>query len=267
MAFGAAVLTAIIDASRGDVGMTASGRGNSMVGAAALVASALVYSLFRVRTTVHLRAHPASRLNLARMCWMGGISALMLLVDVALGGPSAATLRRVGHVKPAQWALMALGVFISGFLSASLQFEAMRTITAAKAQPFAALQPLFAGLFGFAALREPVSAGTAVGGLLMVGAALLACGDREAAGAAQTDAAESAVAVEEPGLAEAHAVSALPPLISPLDAIEGEMLGEMVHPPPPPAAKPKPKSGTLSAAAVAAALAVVAKAQARKRRV
>lgn len=264
MAFGAAVLTAIIDASRGDVGMSASSRGNSVVGAAALVASALVYSLFRVRTTVHLRCHPASRLNLARMCWMGGISAFMLLVDVALGGPSAGTLRRVGHIKPAQWALMGCGVFISGFLSASLQFEAMRTITAAKAQPFAALQPLFAGLFGFAALREPVSAGTAVGGLLMIGAALLACADEDAAGAAETDAAKSAKAGEDPELAEAHAVSALPPLISPLDAIEGEMLDEIVHRPPPPAAKPKRKAGALSAvAAVATALTAVA--QTRKR--
>jgi uncharacterized membrane protein len=258
MAFGAAVLTAIIDAARGDVGVSSSGRGNSILGAAALVASALVYSLYRVRTTVHLRVHQASRLNLARMCWMGGISAVMLIVDVALGGPSAATLRRVGHIKPAQWLLMACGVFISGFLSASLQFEAMRTISAAKAQPFAALQPLFAGLFGFAALREPVSAGTAVGGLLMIGAALMACAEEE------TSANGSPQAGDDREQAEAHAAVAHPPFIATLDAIEGEMLDEVVHPQPPPPAKPKRKTGALSAAAVTAALAAIA--QGRKRR-
>ena len=83
---------------------------------------------------------------------------------------------------------MAAGVCVSGFISASVQFEAMRFLSAAKAQPFSALQPypnpnpnpspspnpnpnpnpnphqaqpfsalqpLFAGLFGYAALGEP----------------------------------------------------------------------------------------------------------------
>jgi len=250
MAFGAAVLTAVIDAVRGGAGGD-----SSFAGAAALVASAWVDSIYRVRTTAYLRTHAAGRLNLARMLWMGGLSALALLADVAAGGPSAATLRRVGNVKPAQWALMASGVFISGFFSASLQFEAMRTISAAKSQPFAALQPLFAGIFGFFALRESVSLGTMLGGLLMVGAALVACGDEEADLAAVADAAVSAEAAEDPGMAESHAVSALPPLDSPLDTIEGEMLDEIVHqmeePPAPPPKRRRPRPAEVLAAALA----------------
>ena len=74
---------------------------------------------------------------------------------------------------------MAAGVCVSGFISASVQFEAMRFLSAAKAQPFSALQPLFAGLFGYAALGEPVSLGTWIGGVLMIGAALLGCTDAD----------------------------------------------------------------------------------------
>mmetsp|Transcript_33281 Transcript_33281/g.107481 ORF Transcript_33281/g.107481 Transcript_33281/m.107481 type:complete len:485 (-) Transcript_33281:35-1489(-) len=251
LAFGAAALTAAVDYARGGGG---EGGGGSLPGAVALVASAWVDSVYRVRTTVHLRTHAAEALNLARMCWMGALSAGIFAADVAAGGASAATLRRIGHVRPAQWALMGGGVFVSGFLSASLQFEAMRTISAAKSQPFAALQPLFAGLFGVALLREEVSLGTAVGGLLMIGAALVACGDEEAEEAAASDAAASAEAEEDPELAEAHAASALPPLVAPLDAIEGEMLDEVVHPPEP---RPDPRARRLRpTGAVAAVLAV-----------
>lgn len=261
MAFGAAVLTALIDAMRGDVGSGGAG-GSSFSGAAALVASAWAYAIYRVRTTVHLHTYAAERLNLARMRWMGGISALMLLVDVAAGGPSAQTLRRISHIKSAQWMLMAAGVFISGFLSASLQFEAMRSISAAKAQPFAALQPLFAGIFGYVGLHEPISVGTAVGGMLMISAALLACADEEAVEAAEADAEASAEALDDPERAEAHAISSLPPLDAPLELIEGEMLDEMVHPPPE-ATKPKRRVSPLGA--VAAVAAIGALVEARKR--
>ena len=74
---------------------------------------------------------------------------------------------------------MAAGVFVSGFVSAMLQFEAMRVIPAASAQPFAALQPFFAALFGLVALGEPLTVGTTAGAFIMIGSALLACSERD----------------------------------------------------------------------------------------
>ncbi|EOD35425.1 hypothetical protein EMIHUDRAFT_449214 [Emiliania huxleyi CCMP1516] len=203
LAFGAAALTAAVDYARGGGG---EGGGGSLPGAVALVASAWAEMGGDTGGAGHDLLSPPPQtqaLNLARM---------------------------IGHVRPAQWALMGGGVFVSGFLSASLQFEAMRTISAAKSQPFAALQPLFAGLFGVALLREEVSLGTAVGGLLMIGAALVACGDEEAEEAAASDAAASA------------------------EAEAGEMLDEVVHPPEP---RPDPRARRLRpTGAVAAVLAV-----------
>ena len=168
LAFGAAVLVAVVDGIQDGGGMTSAAL--NLRGAAALVVSALrwleliaslseplmafdgfrpqvgafLYGWFRVRTTVHLQSVSAASLNLLRMCYMGAISTALMLLDVARGGPSAATVRRIRHIPLAQFGLMALGVFVPGFLSSSIQFEAMRSISAAKAQPFAALQPLFA---------------------------------------------------------------------------------------------------------------------------
>ena len=175
LAFGAAVLVAVVDGIQDGGGMTTAAL--NLRGAAALVVRALrrleliaslseliaslseplmafdgfrpqvgafLYAWFRVRTTVHLRSVSAASLNLLRMCYMGAISTAVMLLDVARGGSSAATVGRIRHIPLAQFGLMALGVFVPGFLSSSIQFEAMRSISAAKAQPFAALQPLFA---------------------------------------------------------------------------------------------------------------------------
>ena len=157
---------------------------------------------------------------------MGALSTAMLLMDVALGGPSRGTLANIRHIPAAQWALMAGGVCVSGFISASLQFEAMCSLSAAKAQPFAALQPLFAGVFGYMALREPVSTGTSIGGLLMIGAALLGCSDSDE----DDEPAAKVVSVKE--VLEAptpeQTVSTFP-LTSRLEMVEGALAEEVIH--------------------------------------
>ena len=222
LSFGAAVTVAIIDSVHSPVGAAVM----DLKGAAALVASAVMYAGFRVRTTRHLRTVSATSLNLLRMCWMGALSTAMLLMDVALGGPSRGTLANIRHIPAAQWALMAGGVCVSGFISASLQFEAMCSLSAAKAQPFAALQPLFAGVFGYMALREPVSTGTSIGGLLMIGAALLGCSDSDE----DDEPAAKVVSVKE--VLEAptpeQTVSTFP-LTSRLEMVEGALAEEVIH--------------------------------------
>ena len=110
-----------------------------VLGATATVLSACIYGLCRVRTQLHLRSYSAADLNGCRMLQMALQSAVLVLADVARGGPSAGTVRRLGSVSPAQWALLALSVFLSAFVASSLQFEAQRIIPAANAQPFLAL--------------------------------------------------------------------------------------------------------------------------------
>ena len=171
----------------------------------------------------------------------------MLLLDVACGGRSRTTLTQLRRIPAAQWALMAAGVCVSGFISASVQFEAMRFLSAAKAQPFAALQPLFAGIFGWIVLREPVSLGTAAGGVLMVAAALLGCADEAED--------EPEVAVTDVGaidVATPDVTTSVFPLESRLDVVEGAIVDEVVHPLPP--ARRRGLRPTLPAIAIALSL-------------
>ena len=175
IAFVAAVVTTLVESGPGQ----AHGAGShDYLAQAALIASSFFFGIGRVRTHAHLRTHRAESLNTARMVCMGAMSVVPLLFDLASGGSSRTTLTRLHKVLPVQWALMGLSVFLSAFVASSLQFMALDTIPAANAQPFAALQPLFAALWSILFLSEPISAGAAVGGLLMVAATLLACSDR-----------------------------------------------------------------------------------------
>lgn len=62
-------------------------------------------------------------------------------------------------------------------MAGALQFEALRFIPAAAAQPFYALQPLFAAGWGWLVLHEPLPPSALGCGAVMVGAAVLASGD------------------------------------------------------------------------------------------
>eukprot|EP00908_Phaeocystis_cordata_P022569 Transcript_4988.p1 GENE.Transcript_4988~~Transcript_4988.p1 ORF type:complete len:524 (-),score=26.68 Transcript_4988:16-1452(-) len=260
LSFGAAITVAIIDSAHGGGGAAVL----DLKAAAALVASAVVYAGFRVRTTSHLRTVSATSLNLLRMCWMGAISTAMLLVDVALGGPSRGAFAKIRHIPAAQWALMAGGVCTSGFISASLQFEAMRSLPAAKAQPFAALQPLFAGVFGYMALGEPISMGTSIGGLLMIGAALLGCSD---SGDDDGPVAEAGLVEEVLDAPTPEQTASTFPLTSRLELVEGALADEVIHEllegSNPPARRWNPSAPLPLAGAVALILVLLGKARAK----
>ena len=151
VAFAAAVISCVADGGVSGSG-SGGGGGHDLVGQAALIASAFGFAVFRVRTQQQLKHHKAEALNLARMVCMGGISVLLLLVDVLFGGGSATTIKRLHHVLPMQWVLMALSVFLSAFIASALSFSALRVIPAANAQPFMALQPLFCAVSVLCAL-------------------------------------------------------------------------------------------------------------------
>lgn len=175
IAFCAAIFSCVLDGSQSGGG--GGGGGGHALGAAATIASSFLYGLSRVRASSLLRGHEPAALNARRMTYMGLLSVVVLLIDVSLGGPSAYTLRRVAHILPAQWALLVLSVFSSAFVASSLQFKALKVLPAANAQPFFALQPLFAALWSQLLLSEPITRGALLGSTLMIGATLLACTD------------------------------------------------------------------------------------------
>ena len=98
-AFAAAVLSCLLDGSGGGGGgASAGGGGADLVGQGALVASSFIFGLLRVRTQLQLKHHAPGVLNLSRMVCMGALAFVPLLVDVAAGGASRATMSRVGHI-------------------------------------------------------------------------------------------------------------------------------------------------------------------------
>ena len=221
LAFAGTVLTALIDC----------GTGKSLDSSAgpicSLIASAIFYALYRVRSTVHLQIHSSTRLNLARMIMMGVYATAVLVVDIACGGSSARTLTRLRHIQPSQWGLLCSGVFLTSAVSGSLQFEALRTISAADAQPYSALQPVFAGLFAWITLGESVSLGTYVGGALMILAALLV-------GTAHVESkagvAPARLDLDSDDLTITRAIATAPLLHPPLEVVEGKLVDRALHP-------------------------------------
>lgn len=143
----------------------------------AVVGSALVLALQRVRAQTHLRTHSASMLNTERMLWMGYLSLGLVVLDALRGGPSAATLLQITKIAPKQWALMALSVFLSAFVASALQYEAQAVIPAANAQPFLALQPIFSAVWARLLLGETITAPAMIGGCMQIGGAVIASKD------------------------------------------------------------------------------------------
>ena len=177
LAFVAAVVSCLADSA----GAASGAGGTDWLGNGAVVLSTFIFGVLRVRTQLHLRTHDSETLNTSRMVCMGLLSCVTLLIDVASGGESRTTLGRLGHIVPMQWLLIALGVFLSAFVASSLAFAALKTISAANAQPFSALQPLFAAGWSMLLLSEPITRGALIGGGMMIGATLLACTDNAAA--------------------------------------------------------------------------------------
>ena len=176
--------TAVCVATGGGTAGAAVGVGGAAsysLGVAALIVSAGLYSLARVRTAHHIgsdRVDPRA-LNRRRMGNMGAFATAALLLD-AWSHPSGAArtiLASVGLISPAQWLLILTSCLASGFIGSSLQFEAQKVLPAASSQPFFALQPLFACGWTWLFLAEPIAPSMLTGGAMMVAGALLASTD------------------------------------------------------------------------------------------
>ena len=153
----------------------------SGLGLVALIGSAALYSLARVRTQHHVCVDriDSSALNCMRFGHMGCLASAALLLDAWAHplGASRMILGTLTSVTPRQWALVVVSCLASGVAGSSLQFRAQRVLPAASMQPFFALQPLFACGWAVLLLAEPVAPSMLTGGALMVAAALLATTD------------------------------------------------------------------------------------------
>ena len=152
------------------------------LGLAALVGAAGLYSLARVRTSVHVgvRRIDPQALNRQRMGSMGGLATGALVTDAVVhAGPSRVILSSLFLITPMQWALILTSCVASGFLGSSLQFQAQKVVPAASSQPFFALQPLFACGWTWLFLSEPIAPSMLTSGAMMVGGALLASTDAQ----------------------------------------------------------------------------------------
>ena len=161
-------------------GAVGGGVAATSVGLAALVGAAGLYSLARVRTQHHVGVSKLHSLDLnrQRVCNMGILATLALAGDaLRFDGASRAILAALPLITPTQWALIVLSCIASGFLGSSLQYQGLKTLPAASSQPFFALQPLFACVWTWLFLSEPIAPSYLTGGALMVGGALLASTD------------------------------------------------------------------------------------------
>ena len=215
-------LTAFIDGKHNGVpGITLGADG--IWAAAAIVVSALFSSTYRVRTTVHLKRYTVQALQVRRMTMIGIFAFVGLLVDIALKGESAKTVQRISHIKPGQWGCMAGGVFITSVISSTMQYEALRTLSAVEAQPYSAVQPVFAAIFAWIALGETVSLGTYLGGLLIVIAMAMVSFDHYDL----TKGSATAAAVDTENRI-AQQAAATPLLKPPLELVEGKVVDETI---------------------------------------
>ena len=215
-------LTAFIDGKHNGVsGITLGADG--IWASAAIVVSALFSSTYRVRTTVHLKRYIVQTLQVRRMTMIGIFAFVGLLVDIALKGESAKTVQRVSHIKPGQWGCMAGGVFITSVISSTMQYEALRTLSAVEAQPYSAVQPVFAAIFAWIALGETVSLGTYLGGMLIVIAMAMVSFDHYDL----TKGSATAAAVDTENRIAQQAAAA-PLLKPPLELVEGKVVDETI---------------------------------------
>ena len=215
-------LTAFIDGKHNGVsGITLGADG--IWSSAAIVVSALFSSTYRVRKTVHLKRYSVQTLQVRRMTMIGIFAFVGLLVDIAFKGESAKTVQRISHIKPGQWGCMAGGVFITSVISSTMQYEALRTLSAVEAQPYSAVQPVFAAIFAWIALGETVSLGTYLGGLLIVIAMAMVSFDHYdlTKGSATAAAVDTENRIAQQG-------AAAPLLKPPLELVEGKVVDETI---------------------------------------
>ena len=85
-----------------------------------------------------------------------------------------ALLRWASRVTLRQAALLVGSALLPGVIATLLQAAGQRVVPAASAQPIFALMPVFAALWAFFVLHEPISPNEAMGGLGTVAAAVIA---------------------------------------------------------------------------------------------
>jgi drug/metabolite transporter (DMT)-like permease len=154
------------------------------LGPGLLVCAAFVNALGRVRAQHRIAASKldAETLGSLRFVFMAAFSLVVLLAStIPEGSATRAIFGSISQITSRQWGIMCFNCFLSGWLGSLLQFQALRTITAANAQPYFALSPLWAGIWSYFFLDEPLAPALLIAGGMVGGGALIASTDRHAA--------------------------------------------------------------------------------------
>jgi drug/metabolite transporter (DMT)-like permease len=147
-----------------------------------LIAAAWFYGLQRVRLQALLqRGYESTELAFCRILWMSVLGVIMASFDALRGGPTRSTISHAGAISHAQWIWLVASCLLSGIGGSLLQYSAQATLPAANAQPFYALQPLFAAMWSWLLLDEPLQPSLIAAATLSIGATLLASTDGHSA--------------------------------------------------------------------------------------
>jgi drug/metabolite transporter (DMT)-like permease len=162
-----ALLLAVLGAAV--VVTTGAGLVIAAAGVAFALAAAVTFSAYLVGTDIVLRRTSPW----TSAMWVSGGASVGLFVYVTLTG------RFTAPVVPAdRWSILVMGVATSGAFVCLL--GALQRIGAVRTAIVSATEPLAAAILGFLILGETVRLGTALGGTLILGAAILASIAREA---------------------------------------------------------------------------------------
>ena len=157
LALGLAVLGAAVVVKSG------AGVAIEAAGVVFALAAAVTFSGYLVGTDIVLR-----RTNpLTSAAWVSGGASIGLFVFAGISG------RFTMPVVPADtWAVLAMGVATAGAFACLM--GALQRIGAVRTSIVSATEPLAAAIFGYLILDETVGIGTAIGGALILGAAIMA---------------------------------------------------------------------------------------------
>ncbi|EOD36951.1 hypothetical protein EMIHUDRAFT_98337 [Emiliania huxleyi CCMP1516] len=143
-----------------------------------VLAASLCYAMCKVRLGSFVERHPPARLAAGRLQTQALLSFALLGLLGTLGGIHSfgvgALLRWASRVTLRQAALLVGSALLPGVIATLLQAAGQRVVPAASAQPIFALMPVFAALWAFFVLHEPISPNEAMGGLGTVAAAVIA---------------------------------------------------------------------------------------------
>jgi len=138
----------------------------------AVLAAAVCYAAVKVRLAAKARAFPPEVLAAGRLA-SAAVLAWIALGALSISGVSGVRLTDAANLPPEAWGVLLLSALVPGVAATVLQARGQRVVPPAEAQTLYAVVPLFAGLYDFLFLQDPLVDREIFAGLALVAAAAL----------------------------------------------------------------------------------------------